>query len=420
LRGIQAVRSFDHAAGAAPLLEAARRARAAGDETLIEVLDHLAIIELDRGDPGAALALEREALDERIRRHGAEDERTASAWNNLGYGLTGVGRYEEAAEAYRRTWEIDRLHRPTDSYDVLSSLSNWGWALTQAGQVREGTRRIADAEQGFQRLGGKPRYMHALNALKLCSLQHEFGDPKAAEPACARMLALSEEQAGNPSFLLGLAWRQEALRRMELGDLDGAAAALEDADAQFQDGQEYARGRFGVLQVGSFVWWLKGEAATARDVALEALEMRPPTQEVNLLRLRAILALACEAAPADRCGSPVHSLESAMRTVANPGHPRLLLPATALARLRLQTGDAGTAATLLDDAMQASAAELGHDHPQWRAAQLWRALALARQGDCADAHRLHREALDGAGDSRSPWLREARVAWLNRNACKGD
>jgi Tfp pilus assembly protein PilF len=134
--------------------------------------------------------------------------------------------------------------------------------------------------------------------------------------------------------------------------------------------------------------------------------------------LRAVLALACAVAPDDRCGSPADRLESAMRTVANPGHPRLLLPATALARLRLQDGDAGTAAAMLDDAMQASAAELGRDHPQWRAAQLWRALAHAAQGDCPTAHRHHREALDGADGDGSPWLRQAREAWLNRNACE--
>lgn len=45
------------------------------------------------------------------------------------YGLVGVGSFAEAVEAYRQTWEIDRRFRPEHSHDVLSSLSNWGWAL---------------------------------------------------------------------------------------------------------------------------------------------------------------------------------------------------------------------------------------------------------------------------------------------------
>ena len=422
LRGIQSVRSFDHAGGLAPLQEALRRGRAVDDPVVIDVLDNLAVIEMDRGDREAALALEREALDLRIRRHGPDHENTAAGYNNLGYGLTGLGRFDEAAEAYRRAYEIDARHRPTDSYDVLGGLSNWGWALAQSGRVAEGRALIARADQGLAALGGKPRFMHALNSQKLCILQTELGELEAAGASCARMLALASEHGGADSFLMALAWRQEAQRRMEVGDLDGAGEALDAAWALHPDRPEHRRARAGVLQARALLAWLRNDPDGARTHALAALALAGAgPNPVGTLRVRGVLLLACGAAPAAECPATLaDELAATLDAVPRQSDPRLLPARVSLARWRMAQGEPSEARALLDQAVQHAATELDGANPHLRAARGWLAVASARSGDCTEARRQFRGAMAVAPDAQraaSPWLQEARSAWESAHPC---
>jgi serine/threonine-protein kinase len=183
LLGRQALERGEYGPAEAMLREARARVHAGGDadRALIEILDQLAVIEMDRGNGEQALALEREALAERILRDGADAKTIANGWNNVAYGLTGVGRFEESAEAYRRTEEIDRLHRPAGSYEVLSSLSNWGGAPNLAGRLRPALEKQRAAEDGFAALGGKSRQMRVTNLLKLCVSEIAFTAPWQAE-----------------------------------------------------------------------------------------------------------------------------------------------------------------------------------------------------------------------------------------------
>lgn len=422
LRGIQSVRSFDHAGGIAPLQEALRRGRAVDDPVVIDVLDNLAVIEMDRGQRQAALALEREALDLRIRRHGPDHENTAAGYNNLGYGLTGLGRFDEAADAYRRAYEIDVRHRPADSYDVLGGLSNWGWALAQSGRVAEGMALIAQADQGLEALGGKPRFMHALNSQKLCILQTEMGEFEAASVSCARMLALARDHGGADSFMMGLAWRQEAQRRMEVGELAGADEALDAAWALHPDRPEHLRARAGVLQARALLAWVRNDPAGARTHALAALALAGGgPNRVGMLRVRGILLLACGATFAADCPPALpDELAATLDAIPRQADPRLLPARVALARWRIAQGEPGAARTLLDRALQSAIAELDGGNPQVRAARVWMALASGKAGDCAEARRQFRDAMAAAPVGqhlRSPWLQEAQAAWESARPC---
>jgi tetratricopeptide (TPR) repeat protein len=424
LRGIQAVRANDHAAAEGPLRDALSNARAAGrdDPNLVPLLDNLSVLLMDRGDAEGALALEREALAERIRRHGADAPETAAGYNNLGYGLVGMGRYAEAAPAYERAWAIDRLHLQADSQDVLSDLSNWGWALALDGQLRAARPKLAEADQGFRALGGKVRTIEVYNVQKLCALDAVFATPAVAAATCSRMLEATREQTGGRGVFMASALRHEALRLIGSGDLAGAHHRLDESVALLDDRPEHARGRGGALALRATLAWLQGDAAASVDFALAAEPLIAGIADsgMSLLNLHATIALACTRVARPPCADMRERLDAALALRTDDAHPRLLAARTLQARVLL-VEDPRRALGVLDHAIEKSRRELDGEHPLVATAHAWRAHALAATAQCEPARAAMVVASAGAGATSTPvhpWLREALATPLAR--CRSD
>jgi serine/threonine-protein kinase len=415
----QALNREDYVQAEATLRDALVRVRAGGgtDRAAIDIMDQLAVIELDRGHGEQALALERDALAERIRRDGPDAKSVATGYNNLGYGLVGVGRFEEAVEAYRRTEEIDRANRAPGSYDVLSSLSNWGGALYSAGHIRAALEKFRAAEEGFAALGGKPRLMRVNNLQKLCLAEAAFAAPAIAAKTCARAPDLTREVVGDTGMYMGFALRIEAARLIETGDLDGAARRLDEAWQRFPDTPENKGGRAGVRYVRASLDWLRGDAAAAREDARWAIDHLGDIATLWAARLsaRTVMLLACADAPHAECGvSPRKALEDAIAQVRNTDDPHLLPARIALARQDLDR-DPAAAARGLEQAIARARVELTGDHPLIQTAMTWRALALDRAGACKAAQ----DALPAAdaANAMSPWRQEAADAYARAKRC---
>lgn len=390
---------------------------------MIAILDNLAVIEMDYGHADAALALEREALAERIRRYGPDAKATAAGYNNLGFGLVGIGRYDEAAEAYQRTYEIDLKHRQPDSYDVLTSLSNWGGALSNAGNVRRARELIGQADEGFARLGGKPRGAHVMNSQKLCLLDAAFADPDTAARSCARMLTITREQTGGKGLLMGNSLLIEAGRLIETGALAAATDRLDQAGLLQSDRAEHTRGRGRVLYARALIAWLRGDPVGARRAAQRAEPLLAGFADSGrtLLNLRALLLLACRASPDPEC-PPARTLEADLSAaLADNRHPGLFMSRLMLARLQIGRGEPAAALASIDAAITLATVELDARHPQFATANIWRAHALAANGRCADARRERQAALaEAAAANRSnyPWLLEAANTLLPNCAAR--
>ena len=421
LRGIQAVRADDHAAAEAPLNEALARVRGSGrdDASLTSILDNLSMLAMDRGDAEKSLALAREALDVRVRRHGAQGSETAAGYNNVGYALVGLARYAEAAPFYEQAWRIDMHHLAPDNKHVLTDLSNWGWALAIAGEVRAGRVKLREADAGFRQLGGNARRIDVYNSQKLCALDAAFGIPAEAAASCTRMLAITRAHVPDGGLLLGYSLRLEALRLLETGNLDGASALLDTAWAEHPDSAEHARGRGGILTTRAQIAWLRGDAraAVAHGLAAQELIAGVADSGMSLLALRATLVLACAKAPADGCKEAVQAVGVALDERADGTDPRLL-PLRVLFARSLLDEQPTLAIKRIDDAIARSANELDANHPMVVTARAWRAHAQALHGDCARA-RGELDALrsdEATSGPHNPWLREALAHAL---ACEG-
>ena len=407
-------------AGESDLREARERLQAArvGGMSLVSVLDDLAVIEMDRDHAAAALGLEQQALDERIRAFGPDAREIAGGYNNLGYGLEGAGRFDEAAAAYQRAYEIDLKYRQPDSYDVLTGLSNWGWTLVRAGHLHHAAELLARAQADLDKIGGKPRFVNMLNAQKLCAVQTMLVDVAGADRDCARMLAVSAQVAGEADATYADSLRLEAAHLLETGKLDEALAVAQRGWDLYGDSAESRSRRGALLRTRAEVEWLQGKTGAARDDALAARPMMAAVNDMpTLLSLDGLTLLACARAPAAACPTDLESTFAAKLQAAQAStHPRMLFARLALARRELDRGDANKARATIDAAIAGMPAEMG-DHPLRRAAVVWRVVALDAAHDCADAVQARAQVAAADAAAQYPWLQEANLALARTHGC---
>ena len=418
--GSLAIRSGDYAAGEPALRDARFRLEATrtGGMSLVNVLDNLAVIEMDRDRTEAALALEQQALDERIRTFGAEAREIAGGYNNLGYGLEGAGRFDEAAAAYQRAYEIDLKFRQPDSYDVLTGLSNWGWTLVRAGRLHRAAELLARAQADLDKIGGKPRIMNVLNAQKLCAVETMLADIAAADRACAQMLQLTAQLVGEADATHADSLRLEAGHLLESGRLAPALAAAQRGWDLYGDSAESRSRRGALLRTRAEIEWLQGNAAAARDDALAARSMMAAVPDLPaVLALDGIAVLACSHAPAPACPADLESAFAAkLQSAATNTHPRMLLARLASARREYERGNAASALITIDGAIAGAGAELD-DHPLLRSAHVWRAVVLDAERRCTDALSARAQAARAASFDGYPWLVEANAALAGAHNC---
>ena len=418
--GSLAIRSGDYAAGEPALREARDRLEATrtGGMPLVSVLDNLAVIEMDRDRTEAALALEQQALDERIRTFGAEAREIAGGYNNLGYGLEGAGRFDEAAAAYQRAYEIDLKFRQPDSYDVLTGLSNWGWTLVRAGRLHRAAELLARAQADLDKIGGKPRIMNILNAQKLCAVETMLADIAAADRACAQMLQLTAQLVGEADATYADSLRLEAGHLLESGRLAPALAAAQRGWDLYGDSAESRSRRGALLRTRAEIEWLQGNASAARDDALGARPMMAAVPDVPaLLALDGIAVLACSRAPAQACPDDLESaFATKLQAAATNSHPRMLLARLAFARREFERGNAASARITIESAIESAASEL-ENHPLLRSAQVWRAVVLDAEQRCADGLTARAHAARATSFDGYPWLVEANAALAGAHNC---
>ncbi len=413
LRAMQSVKAGEYESGEIDLLEVLERLRriGRGGETKIRALDTLAIVHMDRNEHDTALKLEQEALDARRQTYGEDAAQMAAGYNNLGYGLVGAGRFAEAASAYQKTYEIDARFADPGSYDVLSTLSNWGWALVRAGQIEQARKLLLKADVGLTQLGGKPQLMHVLNSQKLCRVDASYRLVDAAI-SCPRMLEIARQFSDSQGLFWGYALQIEAAHRLETGELKRARELADAALLQHPDQAEHVRGRGGALQLRAQLSWLSGDTEQTRIDALEALRLfaKVGDADIAIIGLRALLLRSCDVKPAAECPEDLAvTLADDLSRVVNNIDPRLLSP-----RLWIAARDGNIAAA--ETAIKL-AAQLPANHPHQLTAQHWRAIAIAKSGDCKEARRLHQLSLELAeAPFNYPWSKDALEQW-QRSHC---
>jgi hypothetical protein len=139
---------------------------------------------------------------------------------------------------------------------------------------------------------------------------------------------------------------------------------------------------------------------------------------VGWVRLDALLLLACTRAPAPQCPATLtRDVESGIADFAESIDTRMILPRLVRARLWIADGDYAAAKAMLDAALEKARANLGEDHSSVASVLVWRAIALDRQGACAESARERARSEAASARANEPWFAEARAELARLSTC---
>jgi eukaryotic-like serine/threonine-protein kinase len=365
-----------------------------------------------KGQPQRALSFKQKELGARIALYGVDSQRVAVGYNNLGYALEAVGRFDEAAQAYAQSYRTHLLSRAPESIEATIPLGNSGAAFMGAGRLRAAMEALTKATTVYAAVAGKTRNAHAIHASGRCAVAIAI-DPEVAKDVCAEAIARNTDAHGNGSVDEALALRLESERLMLVGELFAAHAALSRSWLLLRDVEVPSwRGRT-LITLGELDL-IEGQNQKAIEDLQQGLlqfgDGYPPHLKI---RGFAQLALACNEAAEAFCMPALTQLARVAldtdRYALNP----LLLPAqVALARTELRAGHVDAAASRLASAITAAKLEIDPTHPRLLEAQLWLAVALRRSGECEESIALRAQSLrSDVQSSKSKLLQPALLAF---------
>jgi serine/threonine-protein kinase len=416
-------------AGAETLLleaEGLLRQQAAASDELVRLYANMARIRVETGRPLEALPYARADLAARLALHGEDSEDAASGYNNLGFALQAVGRFDEAADAFRRTLAIDERAEDPQNLQRAISLGNLAQALYNGGRLVEAKSRFEQALALHDAVGLQAPPRHLIGQLAMLSATElALGELDAAGKALDRLSYWAERMPANDTARL-LAVMGRAQFALEAGKVEAATRELEPLESLLPavppSSRRWIEGRGDMLRAE--IALLGTQPAVAVSLAASGVEKfddqgYPPQPHRRGLTL---LALACSESPAGqapRCDRAYEAAVAALAVEPYTEHPALLPAHTALARIEIARGDAGSAARRLQAALGAADRHgVDGSSPRLTEAGLWLAVALSRDGDCGGAARTAaRFAAAAARWPGHPLFGAAIVARGQSHAC---
>ena len=180
------------------------------------------------GDADGAIALLRRGLAQRVALDGVHGRETGVFHNNLGVALFGLGRLDEAREAFRAASEVWRVAGLRESTDALNTLNNWGSLELSAGKPEVAAPLLEQAVTLRRQLYGPSAATAALlnNYGKLLLQTGRAGE---ALPLLAEAAAMGAQFAGTGSMHHVAALSGVAEAQLALGDAGRAEITAREA-----------------------------------------------------------------------------------------------------------------------------------------------------------------------------------------------
>ena len=183
-----------------------------------------------RGQPEQAIALLQAGLAERIALNGLHDRETGVFRNNLGVALFGLGRGEEARDAFRAASEVWSKSGLQDTPDALNTLNNWGAMEVAAGDFEAAGPLLGQALALRRTLYG-PSAATAALLNNYGKLLLQTGRVDESLPLLAEAATMGARYAGVGSMHHVSALSGVAEAQLLLGDVDRAESTAREAQA---------------------------------------------------------------------------------------------------------------------------------------------------------------------------------------------
>ncbi len=381
------------AAGELTAVRSAMQANNIHGTSMAALLEDLSFVRSAQGAQDEELiALNQEALTERLADRESTPENLAAGYNNLALAYVHANQLERALDLFQKAHDLFAQAKG-ESYVTATSLANVGGVLFRLGRWQEGLSSQQASREMFRRIGIDSHQMLSQVLMGICETAAQLELDSQAGPACDEAVAMIAHIQGesHPRFARALTLRAAA----ETGAANFAAAQvdLDRAHAVVAANTGDPTPAFRAFDgIAARVDRLHGDYAQLRahlGPAMAALGTHGPPSPV----LPAWFALACERAPGDGCGGA--EMERARQALADPKfaqHPDQLPARTALAQIDLLHGDADQAIARIEQGLVIATPELGDKHSWVGEAHLVLGDARKALGDTAAADREYAAA----------------------------
>jgi len=211
------------------LRRAAELYRGLDDPALADALVELGSLLVAMGDFPEARAVQEEALDVRIRAHGARSAETAEAHAALGETSFFEGDFEAAAERFRTALSIYADSLPADAEPVVYANANLAAVLEELGQLEESLALNASALEGLRSLLGPDHVDVATVSGNYALKLQATGRLDEAEPFLLDALRILRLAYGADSDRTARALNNLGAYYRRVGRTEDAAASLSEA-----------------------------------------------------------------------------------------------------------------------------------------------------------------------------------------------
>jgi len=403
---------YDAALAEYAAVRAAMRTQGTRGNAYARVLDAISMVRMEQGMDGAeAIALKREALDERLADPQATPDDLATGYNNLGAAYQYAGDYDQALAWYRNAYELSR-QTEGDSVGVATDLANIGQAHSRLGRWREALADTEEARAIYARipLEQHPNLVSVL--IRQCALEAALERFEAAAASCDAAVAMARDVFGETHVQHALALIRRAEAASATGRFDAAGADIDSASGIFGRSEATSASAQRVLKGARLqLLRLRDQWPELRDALLLLAGDAAVARQPLAMPVFAWTALACRRAPAAGCDDDwTVRADRVLAQSRFARDPNRLLAQIALAEIELENSRPAHAIERLASAMSISEKELGAQHSWFAEAHLLLARAQEQAGDRAAAtgHRARAERIIGALPASHPLHRHLR------------
>jgi len=309
------------------------------------------------------IALNQEALTERLADRESTPENLATGYNNLALAYVHANQLERALDLFQKAHDLFAQAKG-ESYVTATSLANVGGVLFRLGRWHEGLSSQQASREMFRRIGIDSHQMLSQVLMGICETETQLELIEQARAVCDEAVTMIAHVQGesHPRFVRALALRASA--EISAAQFDPATLDLDRARTIVTGIKGDPAAAFRALDmVTAKMDWLHGDYAQLHNHLRPSIMVARNAGGAPVPILFARFALACERAPGDGCGGD--DVERANQVLADPKfarHPDRLPAQTALAQIDLLHGDANKAIARIEQGLAIATPELGDKH----------------------------------------------------------
>ena len=200
-----------------------------GDDLRATLADHKGLLEVEKGNPEAAVGRHLAALELKKNLHGPEHPTVARSLVRLGTVLHDLGRFQEAHDRLQEALHIQQVHLGEQHPEVAATLDRLGNVAYRLGRLESAQGYYEQALDILERAFGPDHTRVATTMLHTASVLSGLGRHHEALALFDRSLQTLIQHQGPTHPSVAAVWSNIGATHIEMRDFQGALKAYEHA-----------------------------------------------------------------------------------------------------------------------------------------------------------------------------------------------